>query len=390
MPKIVHLSTSHIGGAGISARRLHRELLLAGVQSYFLALDKPSFKIENNESRVIRSLCSRILGALNTKISKKLSDRTYFTLLSVSSIKVKKLKSYGSPYDTIFHIHNWFNFINLNDLKKMLNLGYRVVFTLHDQRLFTGGCHYSLDCSKFKTDCKGCPLIAPQIDFIPELNLKRAKKIFMKYSSQIVIIAPSAWIQKLARESNLLKDLAIHQVSNVHGKLTNEDYVRNNQLSIQPRDKIVIGVASVEKSSSLKGGPILKKVEELLEKEKVNAQIIYLSDVASSNGSSNSFWTLIDYLLVPSVMDNSPNVIHEAKILGIPVIATNVGGIGELLNSQYDYSVKLNENTQYALVEIIKRIFSEKPTIDSKKIMETYEAYVSSSLDQIISIYKKF
>lgn len=388
MPKIVHLSTSHIGGAGISARRLHRKLLLAGVQSYFVALAKPSFKIEDNESKIIRSFRSRIFGALNTKFSKKLSDKTYLTLFSVASVKVNSLKKFGSPNDTIFHIHNWFNLINFMELKKLLNLGYRVVFTLHDQRLFTGGCHYSLDCSKFKMNCKSCPLLVPQINFIPELNLKRAKSIFIKYSSQIAIIAPSVWIQKLARESNLLKDLAIHQVANVHGKLTNEDYVRDNQFTAQPRDKIFIGVASVEKSSNLKGGLILKEIEKLLVEEKVNAEVLYLSNFASSQGSSNSFWTLIDYLLVPSILDNSPNVIHEAKILGIPVIATEVGGIGELLNSQYDYSVELNENTHYLVVEIIKKILSEKPTVQRKQIIETYETYVSTSLDQIISIYR--
>lgn len=388
IPKIVHLSTSHIGGAGISARRLHRKLLLAGVQSYFVALAKPSFKIEDNESKIIRSFRSRIFGALNTKFSKKLSDKTYITLFSVASVKANSLKKFGSPNDTIFHIHNWFNLINFMELKKLLNLGYRVVFTLHDQRLFTGGCHYSLDCSKFKMNCKSCPLLVPQINFIPELNLKRAKSVFIKYASQIAIIAPSVWIQKLARESNLLKDLAIHQLANVHGKLTNEDYVRDNQFTVQPRDKIFIGVASVEKSSNLKGGLILKEIEKLLVEEKVNAEVLYLSDVASSHGSSNSFWTLIDYLLVPSVLDNSPNVIHEAKILGIPVIATEVGGIGELLNSQYDYSVELNENTHYVVVEIIKKILSEKPTVYRKQIIETYEAYVSTSLDRIISIYR--
>ncbi len=388
MPKIVHLSTSHIGGAGISARRLHRNLLLAGVQSHFVALAKPSFKIENSESKIIRSLRSRIFGALNTKFSKKLSDNTYITLLSVASIKANSLKKYGLPHDTIFHIHNWFNLINLLELKKLLNLGYKVVFTLHDQRLFTGGCHYSLDCSKFKLNCKSCPLLAPPINCIPELNLKRAKSVFMEHSSQLAIIAPSVWIQKLARESNLLKDLVIHQVTNVHGKLMNEDYVRDNQFTIEPRDKIFIGVASVEKSSNLKGGLILKEIEKLLDQEKVNAEVLYLSDLPSSSGSSNSFWTLIDYLLVPSILDNSPNVIHEAKILGIPVIATEVGGIGELLNSQYDYSVELNENTHHVVVEIIKKILSEKPKIHRKQIIETYEAYVSKSLEQIISIYR--
>jgi glycosyltransferase involved in cell wall biosynthesis len=50
----------------------------------------------------------------------------------------------------------------------------------------------------------------------------------------------------------------------------------------------------------------------------------------------NAFWGAIDFLCVPSNADNSPNVIHEAKLLGIPVLATRVGGIPELLNSDFD------------------------------------------------------
>jgi len=81
-------------------------------------------------------------------------------------------------------------------------------------------------------------------------------------------------------------------------------------------------------------------------------------------------------------------VIHEAKMLGIPVIATNVGGIGELLNLQHDYSVELNDNTHNVIIQIIEKIISESPTINTKDIIKSYEAYVSQSIEQIKSIYR--
>ena len=133
VPKIIHLSTSHSGGAGIAARRLHRN------QSYFVSIAKPSYNVGQNESRIVRSLHARFFGAINTRFSKKLSDNAYMTLMSVVSVKAKDLKKIGSPHDIVFHIHNWFNLINLRELRNLLSLGYKVVFTLHDQRLFTGG-----------------------------------------------------------------------------------------------------------------------------------------------------------------------------------------------------------------------------------------------------------
>lgn len=387
VPKIIHLSTSHSGGAGIAARRLHRNLLLNGVQSYFVSIAKPSYNVGQNESRIVRSLHARFFGAINTRFSKKLSDNAYMTLMSVVSVKAKDLKKIGSPHDIVFHIHNWFNLINLRELRNLLSLGYKVVFTLHDQRLFTGGCHYSLDCSKFEINCKGCPILPTQINFIPELNLKRADKVFTKYSSQVIVIAPSTWIQGLAKRSRLLKKLEVHHVPNVHGEIVDEGYFREKKYIHHRDDKIFIGVASVEKNSILKGGLILKKVESLLLQKKVNAEILYFSDLLNSTDKNETFWNLIDYLLVPSVLDNSPNVIHEAKTLGIPVIATKVGGIGELLNLHYDYEVDLTDDTHIAIVQIIEKIISENPKIYAEQIINSYKDHNSQSISQIKGIY---
>lgn len=385
--KVVHLSTSHNGGAGVAARRLHQELIKEGIQSYFVSLSRNSYKIARNEYGVSRNLRSRFISALNAKISKILSAKIYLTLFSVASVRANNLQKFGPPNNTIFHVHNWFNLISLKELKKLLNFGYKVVFTLHDQRLFTGGCHYSLNCTKFKIDCKRCPWLPAQINFLPEINLKYAAKIFKKYSSQIEIIAPSDWIKKLALESKILKNIAIHHVVNVHGEVINEYYARKKAFNVFPKDKVIIGVASVDKNSYLKGGEILEQVEKLLIVKKVNAQILYLSDINKYPDKFKNFWEVIDYLLVPSIIDNSPNVIHEAHTLGIPVIATRVGGVGELLNPEYDYSIELNENTYESIVDVIKLILGKNQKINTQQVSQSYKTYVDKSLDQTKAIY---
>ena len=50
-----------------------------------------------------------------------------------------------------------------------------------------------------------------------------------------------------------------------------------------------------------------------------------------SPGEENPY-SLMDILVVPSRQDNSPNVIGEALMNGVPVIGSNVGGIPELLH----------------------------------------------------------
>jgi len=39
------------------------------------------------------------------------------------------------------------------------------------------------------------------------------------------------------------------------------------------------------------------------------------------------------FMVHPSYIDNSPNSICEAQILGLPVVATNVGGVESLIEN---------------------------------------------------------
>lgn len=384
----MHLSTSHSGGAGIAARRLHRELITAGVHSRFVALARASYLLSTNELEVKRTILARTLGAINSRVNFLLNNKTYFTLWSVSAFRYKDLRKFGNPDTTIFHIHNWFNLLNLKDLENILLAGYKIVFTLHDQRLFTGGCHYSLNCKNFMSGCKNCPLLPVSIKYIPSINLHQIQKVFTRFSNQITIIAPSLWIKVLALESNLCKDLRVVSIPNVHNNLEGEGYCRTSHKPVDFQNSLIVGVASMDKNSSLKGRDILIELENLIEAGKHNIKIIYLSDYAEYSETKDSFWNSVDYLLVPSILDNSPNVIHEAKSLGIPVIATNVGGISEILNPLYDYVIDLNENTPYLIVDLLNKMTNLDSKTDPKQIIKDYKNYSYNSLEKIIKVYQ--
>ena len=60
----------------------------------------------------------------------------------------------------IIHLH-WVNqgFLSLNDLERIMASGKPVVITLHDQWYFTGICHYSGGCDKYRSQCEHCPML---------------------------------------------------------------------------------------------------------------------------------------------------------------------------------------------------------------------------------------
>ena len=92
-------------------------------------------------------------------------------------------------------------------------------------------------------------------------------------------------------------------------------------------------------------------------------------------------------MLVLSVADNSPNVIHEAKYFGIPIIGSNVGGIPELLDPDNDYAIESNSNQFFELESLLKSIQSNFRHIDPLSIQNKYNGLSTIHLQKLINLY---
>ncbi len=385
--KIVHLSTSHTGGAGIAARRLNNLLRSKSVDSYFVTLNKVSYRPDLGEMIINRSILRKLFGGVVSKFNKSLAKKTYFSLGSISAISLQELKKFGDPRTTIFHIHNWFNLLSLRTIDKLFKEGYHLVFTLHDQRLFTGGCHYSLQCEGYISNCHKCPFLKSPINLVTRLNLRRLKKMIFRYQQQITIIAPSKWILNSAKSSNILSNSNIQQISNIHYgfNATSEPF---SSLRIGIEKPIKFGIASMDKSSSIKGGDLVDQLARVITTDNLGVRILSLYDYFESKIDPLKFWGDIDYLLVLSRADNSPNVIHEAKINGVPVIGANVGGISELLSPEYDFLIEMNGLEVSQILKIIEEIFTYKKQSDPKLIKKNYSEFISGEFSKFLLVYE--
>lgn len=85
-----------------------------------------------------------------------------------------------------------------------------------------------------------------------------------------------------------------------------------------------------------------------------------------------------DCLILFSNIENSPCVIGEALCCGLPVIATNVGGIPELVNSENGILVNLGNEDD--LLSAMKAMFANANKYDRKKIAEDATAKFSYSV----------
>ena len=385
--KIIHLSTTHTGGAGIAARRLNKELNNFGVLSSFYSLGQKDYIPSKNEFVINRSKFKVLYGKTSVIAAKILSKTSFFSIFSTSAMSMNEFRNRFIDNQTILHIHNWFNLISQRQLIKLIDLGIPIVFTLHDQRLITGGCHYSLSCHNFESGCKMCPITPVILRIIPEKNTRKLSNAFMRNLNTVKFVSPSNYLKTAASQSFVLKSHKVDFIPNVLSdfNISGLSHLRETT----SKEKFIVGVASMNPSLVLKGGDLIDKLKSNSKIKENSVDLIYLANFSESDQSV--FWKSIDCLLVPSRADNSPNVIHEAKSLGIPVIATRTGGISELLTKNFDVAIELEDlSTDSILMSILSlknKTFSKEQRNLAKENLQNYSR---NSIQDLLSVYTSY
>ena len=148
------------GGAAIAANRLLHALNRNGVEARMLVRDR-----KTDSGNVVNIPQSWLLKA------KFLWERGVIWLangLRRRNLFQVDIANAGTDITTmdafrwadVIHLH-WINqgYLSLRDLERIMASGKPVVITLHDQWYFTGICHYSGGCDKYRTRCEKCPMV---------------------------------------------------------------------------------------------------------------------------------------------------------------------------------------------------------------------------------------
>jgi glycosyltransferase involved in cell wall biosynthesis len=190
-----------------------------------------------------------------------------------------------------------------------------------------------------------------------------------------------------AKKSSILRNANVIQQSNVHSAFESDfqDFTPNSHP--KPEKLFNIGVASVDSSSPLKGADLIPEILTKLKLEHISFNLLELAQFPKTQSGYMQFWNDIDCLLVLSRADNSPNVIHEARIAGVPIIATNVGGIPELIDSSHDFLFDFDEHLIDSVCKAITKIARREKVSREKDSTQALKGAAKDPLEALLKVY---
>jgi len=253
----------------------------------------------------------------------------------------------------ILHLHWVTGFVSAYELRRLQNLGKPIVWTLHDQFPFTGGCHYAERCRGFTKACARCPQLIP--DAQPLANLTLAEKRDFIDPARLVVAAPSRWMADCARRSRLFRRSRVEVVPygidvEARGTVTREK--ARAALGIAA-DALVIFSANASHRDPRKGHAHLVDAVRIARTataarlrrrwlvltageggdavEIGGVPCLALGALAADDPRLTMAFRAADVFVLPSLEDNLPNTLLEAMSAGTPVVAYDTGGIPDAL-----------------------------------------------------------
>lgn len=383
--KILLVNTSgNTGGAAIAASRLATTLQNHGIYAKMLVTDNGP-----KQNSFVVSLPGALMHKWNFLIERLgIFARQDFKKKHLFDIDpathgtdITRLPEFKEA--DVIHLH-WVNqgFLSLKDIRKILKSGKPVVWTMHDMWTFTGICHYVRECTNYKKHCGNCPLLAHNgpNDFSHKIWLRK-QKIWNEFP-KLTFVACSKWLAQVAIKSPLIKG---HQVLDIVNPIDCNLYTlrpkseAREKLHLPTKGKTLILFCAYNVNLPIKGLKYLKKALEILTTENPSLRetlgVILAgkgSDTAGGDFPVDTFpmgfvsderkkaliYNASDMFVIPSLQDNLPNTIVEAKASGLPVIGTKVGGIPQMINHQNDgYLIEPQNSAD--LARAIKWLVSE-------------------------------
>ena len=402
------------GGPSIAANRLMVALRNNGIQAKMLVRDKQTnnitvIELKKSLWKIFQFVWERFI----------IWTANYFKGYNLFEVDIANTGTDISSYPEfkqaeIIHIH-WINqgMLSLKDIRRIIDSGKPIVWTMHDMWPFTGICHYAGECQKYTNQCEHCPILYKGHKKDLSYQIFRKKEKVLK-GSNITFVACSQWLEKMANKSYLLKGQSVTNIPNAIN--TNLFKPRNKTHAKEklglPLDKKLLLFGSVKTTDKRKGIDYLIESCQILAsthpdfcqqlgvvvlgKQSEFYQSVFPFPIYSMGYVNNEkdlvdIYNAVDLYVTPSLQDNLPNTIMEAMACGVPCVGFNVGGIPEMIDhlhngyvADYKSAEDFANGIHWALSESEYQSLSEEAC---RKVSTSYSE--STIAKRYIEVYNK-
>jgi glycosyltransferase involved in cell wall biosynthesis len=349
--RVLLINTTEVGGgAAIATSRLKEALIDNGVKAKLLVRDKETQSLSTvGLGGGGKSHPAFLWERLSILLANRLSRHHLFDIdIANAGTDVTKLREFKEA--DIIHL-NWINqgMLSIKDLRRILDSGKPIVWTMHDMWEFTGICHYVGDCERYKTGCCECPLLKHpgRHDLSARIYHKKQKLL---EGRRIEFVAVSHWLARLAGESRLLRRHTVSVIPNALSvnRFSLKDRTSSRRLLGLPAQKIIC-FGAVKIDDPRKGFKYLKEALQILIEqgtykreemhlvlfgqvkdetvlEDIPVEYTYLGYVADDDQLS-TIYAASDVAVIPSLYETFGQTVMEAQACGcLPV---TFGGSGQ-------------------------------------------------------------
>ena len=414
--RVLIVNTSErIGGAAIAAGRLVEALKNNGIKAKMLVREKQTDRLsviglKKNGWRVWQFIWERVLIWKENRFKK---HNLFAVDIANTGTDITAIPEFQAA--DIIHLH-WINqgMLSLNDIRKILQSGKPVVWTMHDMWPCTGICHHARKCDKYHQECHHCPYIykgGGKKDLSNQV-FKKKKEIYQL--APVTFVTCSRWLKDRAFQSALLNGHTIIDIPNPinTGLFKPQDSLTARNRTGLPTDKKLILFGSVKVTDKRKGIDyfveccklLVEKYPEMKEElgvvvygknsEQLKSLIpfqVYPLNFINTDKDLVNVYNAVDLYVTPSLEENLPTTIMEAMSCGVPCVGFNVGGIPEMIDhlhngyvAEYKSAEDLANGVIWTLNESEYRTLSEEAC---RKAVSNYSESIIAK--KYIDVYNK-
>jgi glycosyltransferase involved in cell wall biosynthesis len=336
MPNVLHISAADAGGgAARSAYRVHEGLSALGWGSRMLVGEKRTD--DPNVRSIKRSLAWRAADRAAAAVTDPLDLQYVFY---PSSFGVAR-DSWFREADVV-QLYNTHGSYFSHSALPLLTRRKPVVWRLSDMWALTGHVTYAYECERWRHGCGACP----HLDVYPRLGRDTSALLFrwkdaVYRHSRLTVVAPSRWLERIARESPLLGRYTVRRIPNGIDLETFRPHPRDEARAALglDTDRPTVLWSAIDLTDRRKGGREAAAALERLHRDEVQLVVAGGGEAPAGARSLGVLdderlalaYSAADVFLLPALAENLPNAALESLACGTPVACFDVGGMSDAI-----------------------------------------------------------